>query len=58
MKKFATIAQFITFCLAVYATLAFVNEKLVITAIVFWLSYAVVCLGLATTKEVQQFRIK
>lgn len=58
MKKFATLAQLITFFAAVYGTLNYVNERLVITAIIFWLSYALLCLGLVTTKEIQDFRSK
>lgn len=58
MKKFATLAQIITFLAAAFATLKFVDERLVIAAIGFWLTYSLVCLGLVTAQEAKEFRTK
>lgn len=58
MKKFATIAQIITFFAAAFGTIEFVNERLVIAAIGFWLTYTLVCLGLVTAQEAKDFRSK
>lgn len=58
MKRFATIVQIITFFATVFATLSFVNERLVITAIAIWLTYSLLCLGLVTAQEVKDFRSK
>lgn len=55
-RRFHSIVQLITFFAAVFATLNYVNERTIITALVFWLTYVLYCIGIMTAKELAEFK--